>query len=233
LGPGSWVYVDPLATYNDHRHTQRGSFGLLVRDLTPEAGDEDDRLILTAAHLFDSHDDDARVAHCPPGPEPGPTPGGPAAKHCGVLRRRVPLHRIPTIAVDAAVIKPPQGLQCSNETDGHGITGTRDLLTEHDESTVPISKLGAQTQQTTGHLKPVTADLRIEDQKVRYSMGWWAYGDQEKFADRGDSGAVVIDRARKVVGMLVAVEHDGPAAGAFVHGIRQILEALDIALYED
>jgi hypothetical protein len=94
-----------------------------------------------------------------------------------------------------------------------------------------VSKLGAQTQETTGHLKPVSADLRIEQQKVTYSMGWWAYGENEQFADRGDSGAIVLDDARKVIGMLVAVEHDGEAAGAFVHGIAQIFGALDIELH--
>jgi hypothetical protein len=105
-----------------------------------------------------------------PGPEPGPGRGDHAAKHCGVLRRRVPLHRIPTIAVDAAVIKPPASLRCCNELAGSPVRGIRDL---------------------------------------------WVANDEEN------------------VGMLVAVEHDGIEAGAFVHGIKQVLEALDIALYED
>ena len=64
-------------------------------------------------------------------------------------------------------------------------------------------------------------------------MGWWAYGNGGAFAERGDSGAIVVDDMQNAVGMLVAVEHDGIEAGAFVHGIKQILEALDIALYED
>jgi hypothetical protein len=150
-----------------------------------------------------------------------------------VLRRRVPLHRITTIAVDAAVIKPPQGLDCGNGSGGGAVRGIRDLWTVDDKEDVAVSKVGAQTQETTGTLKPVAADNRVKDLKVRYSMGWWAYGDHGAFAEQGDSGAIVVDEERNAIGMLVAIEHDGAgedAPGAFVHGINQIFEALDIAL---
>jgi len=150
-----------------------------------------------------------------------------------VLRRRVPLHRITTIAVDAAVIKPPQGLDCGNRSAGGAVRGIRDLWTADDKEDVSVSKVGAQTLETTGTLKPVAADNRVKDLKVRYSMGWWAYGDHGAFAEQGDSGAIVLDEERNAIGMLVAIEHDGAgedAPGAFVHGINQIFEALDIAL---
>ena len=192
-------------------------------------------MILTAAHLFDGHRSDVRVAYCDPGPEPAPTQGDQAAKHCGVLRRRVPLHRIPTIAVDAAVIKPPEGLDCENKSAGGAVRGIRDLWTADDKETVAVSKIGAQTGETQGMLKPVTADLRVKDLRVRYSMGWWVEGNGGVFAEPGDSGAIVVDEARNAIGMLVAVS-TGPGAdrpGAFVHGIEQIFEALDIALRDD
>ena len=204
--------------------------------MAAEPDDTDDRLILTAAHLFDGHKDDARVAYCDPGLEPAPTQGDQAAKHCGVLRRRVPLARIPTIAVDAAVIKPPESLVCENESAGGPVRGIRDLWTANDSENVAVSKIGAQTGETRGMLKPVAADNRIKDLKVRYSMGWWAYGDDGGvFAERGDSGAIVVDDERHAVGMLVAVEHDGTGngpPGAFVHGIKQIFEALDVELLD-
>ena len=98
-----------------------------------------------------------------------------------------------------------------------------------------VSKTGAQTRETTGTLKPVAADNRVKDSRVRYSMGWWAYGDNGTFAEQGDSGAIVVDEERNAIGMLVAIEHDGAddgPLGAFVHGISQIFEALDIALYD-
>ncbi len=40
----------------------------------------------------------------------------------------------------------------------------------------------------------------------------------------------MLDDERQAIGMLVAVEHDGHDAAAFVHGIEQILRALDIEL---
>lgn len=87
-----------------------------------------------------------------------------------------------------------------------------------------------------GTLKPVAADNRVKDLSVRYSEGWWAYGHERAFAEPGDSGAIVVDERRRAVGMLVAVEHDGKddsePAGAFVHGIKQIFKALEIAPYE-
>jgi hypothetical protein len=93
-----------------------------------------------------------------------------------VLRRRVPLHRIPTIAVDAAVIKPPEGLDCENKSAGGAVRGIRDLWTADDNENVAVSKIGAQTGETQGTLKPVAVDLRVKDLRARYSMGWWAEG---------------------------------------------------------
>lgn len=139
----------------------------------------------------------------------------------------MPLHHVPTIAVDAAVIKPPEGLECA----AGGVRGIRDLWPGDDKPDIPVRKHGAQTGATTGLLKPVGADLRVRDQRARYSMGWWVYAADGVFAERGDSGAIVLDEERNAVGMLVAVEHDGTQAGdAFVHGIQQIFRALCIAL---
>jgi len=113
----------------------------------------------------------------------------------------------------------------------------QDLWIADDKLNVAVRKLGAQTRETTGALKPVAADNRVKDLSVRYSEGWWAYGDGGAFAEPGDSGAIVIDEEHKAVGMLVAVEHDGTDGdeppGAFVHGIKQIFRALEIAPYED
>ncbi len=119
----------------------------------------------------------------------------------------------------------------------HGtVRGQQDLWVADDKLDVAVRKLGAQTRETTGTLKPVAADNRMKDLSVRYSEGWWAYGNGCAFAEPGDSGAIVIDEVNKAVGMLVAVEHDGTQSdaptGAFVHGIKQIFKALEIAPYE-
>lgn len=223
-----------MATYNDHRHTRRGSFGLVVKDLEREEGDEDDLLILTAAHLFEQHPEDARVAYCEPGPEPAPASGDHASKHCGVVRRKVPLHLISYVAVDAAVIKPPAGLKYSNELAGTKIAGIHDLWPEPDETEVKVRKIGAQSGETCGRLMPVAADQRMKGIPARYSLGWWVDGEAAAFADSGDSGSIVVDDQGRAVGMCVAVEHDGTANGGppatFVHGIKQIFHALNITL---
>jgi len=134
--------------------------------------------------------------------------------------------------VDAAVIKPPEGLGAQNESAGGVVRDVRDLWTVDDKETVTVGKIGAQTAETHGTLKPAAVDLRVHDLRVRYSMGWWAEGDNGAvFAEPGDSGAIVVDDARNAIGMLVAVGTNGDgSSGAFVHGIRQIFEALDIEL---
>ncbi len=78
---------------------------------------------------------------------------------------------------------------------------------------------------------PIAAAHYMEDVRTHYESGWWAYGTGDTpFAAKGDSGAIVIDDARQVVGMLVAVESPDAGAAAFVHGIKQVFAALQIAL---
>jgi len=104
------------------------------------------------------------------------------------------------------------------------VRGIRDLWTTDDKENVAVSKIGAQTGETRGTLKPAAADLRVQDLRVRYSMGWWAEGNDAVFAEPGDSGAIVVDEERNAIGMLVAVSTDGAgdrAPGAFVHGMRR------------
>jgi hypothetical protein len=226
--PGCWIFADPVSAFGDNRHTRRGSFGLVVRDLIPEDRDEDDCLILTAAHLFEGLEDGASVLFAPPGPEPKSTGG----QLCGTIRRRVPLRHLPSIDVDAAVIKPPAGFECGNHLQCGMPNGIRDLwVVDDDSEPIPVRKHGAQTRLTSGELLPVAAAHRMRDVRTRYGSGWWVYGTHgASFASRGDSGSIVVDSARQVVGMVVAVESEEKGAAAFVHGIKQIFAALQIAL---
>lgn len=200
----------------------------MVRDLTPQDDDEDDFLLLTAAHVFSQVENGAPVLYAPAGPEPA-NGGG---QHCGCIRRRVPLTNLPNISVDAAVIKPPRDFPCRNEPACGAPTGIRDLwVVDDEEEPIPVSKHGACTGYTTGELLAIAATLRIEHHKAEYTAGWMAYGnDGTPFAARGDSGAIVLDDQRRVVGMVVAVEGPEPGAGAFVHGVRQIFKALQVEL---
>ena len=201
---------------------------MVVRDLIPEDEDEDDRLILTAAHLILGVPDGTRILASPRGPEPQSVDG----HFCGTVRRRVPLTNLPTIGVDAAVIKPAAGFDCCNDLEGGSIRGVRDLwVVDDDADTVSVLKHGAQTGLTTGELYPIAADHLMHDVRARYNCGWWAYGsDGTAFATTGDSGSIALDRDRRAVGMVVAVDRRGEGAAAFVHGIKQVLMALQIAL---
>jgi hypothetical protein len=197
----------------------------MVRDLNPKPEDDDDRLILTAAHVVLGFPEETAMLYAPPGPEPSLSGGRP----CGTLRRRVPLYHLPTIGVDAAVVKPIPTLACSNEMECGGPNGIRDLFVLDDEDElIAVRKHGAQTLLTTGELIPITADLEVEDVRARYNVGWWAYGNGTQFAAKGDSGSIVVDDARRVLGMVVAVNREDGAG--FVHGIKQIFSALQITL---
>lgn len=162
MGPGWWVFVDPVATYGDHALT-------------------------------------------------------------------------PSIAVDAAVIKPLPDVECSGALCGTTPAGVRDLLlqSEHD-SVIRVRKHGASTGETTGDLMPVLADHYVEDVEARYSTGWWAYStsDGPPFAAKGDSGSIVIDEQHNLVGMVVAIKREDENTGgdSFVHAIKPILSALKVRL---
>jgi len=216
-----------VSTYGDRRPTRRGSFGLLVRDLAPHHADADDLLILTAAHLVDRVRDGVSVLCAPPGPEPPSHSGQP----CGTVRRRVPLEYLPSIRVDAAVIKPYPGVKCSNDLECGAPTGLRDLRVEDHTDMIDVHKHGAQTGMRCGQLLPIAADHFMADVNSRYEGGWWVEGsDGRAFAEKGDSGAIVVDDERKVIGMVVAIESDSEHASAYVQGAREIFSALQIAL---
>ena len=71
----------------------------------------------------------------------------------------------------------------------------------------------------------------MENVRTHYRDGWWVYGDgTPDFATGGDSGAIVVDEDKRIVGMVVAVESLDPGAPTFIHGIRQIFRALQIQL---
>lgn len=216
-----------MSTYGGSRPTRRGSFGLVVRDLAPQADDEDDLLVLTAAHLFDGAPDRARVLCAPPGPEPSSATG----THCGELRRRVPLHHLPFISVDAAVVKPRPGFVRPDRIMRRAPRDIHDLWSIDQQEPVAVRKHGAQTGITSGELLPIPADHYMVDVRARYTCGWWVEGKgNNPFASKGDSGAIVVDEANRAVGMVVAIERDGDCPAAYIHGIKQILTALEIEL---
>lgn len=202
---------------------------MLVRDRIPRDDDPDDLLVLTTAHLFLDLADDAPVLVAPPDPLDPPQQAG---RPFGKIRRRVPLVHLPHIAVDAAVIKPMAGVDCSPLVAGGQPTGIRDLWAEQPEDDVRVMKHGAKTGLTCGTLTPIQADLMAFDVAARYTSGWMVAGDEQLFATQGDSGAIVVDEERRIVGMAVTVDRagDDPTIECFCHGIAQILRALEVEM---
>jgi hypothetical protein len=138
---------------------------------------------------------------------------------------------LPEIVVDAAVIKPYPEVECCNTMGCGEPTGVRDLLLKCErDTTIAVKKLGASTQETSGELLSIQSAQYMEDVEARYSTGWWTYGSKgQLFAARGDSGSVVVDDQRNVVGMVVAINQSDDC---FVHAIKPILSALKVRLPE-
>ena len=74
---------------------------------------------------------------------------------------------------------------------------------------------------------PIPADLKVQNGS-HDNLGSWVEGDGCIFAPTGDSGSIVVDEDRRVVDMVVAVNRE--TGFAFVHGVKQIFKALQIAL---
>ncbi len=104
-----------------------------------------------------------------------------------------------------------------------------------------VHTFGAQSGFRTGEIASINADLEVEvgNRVITYQGGYLVVStsDDGPFAAAGDSGSTVVTADGRVVGMVVAKEHnpedpDDPSAYAFVFPIRVILAALDVALID-
>jgi hypothetical protein len=227
----SAIFLDSLSIWEDRRPAPGGSMGLVVRDLDPRQGDADDRLILTASHvcgaLSQAGPGEHRVLHSAIGPSQE------QGRPLGLVRRSAPAGWQNDLEIDAAVIKPLPTVEVDT---GVGLsrrapTGVRDLVSEAPDADVPVFKFGASTGPTRGFLDPVPADMRTAA-GVRYRSGWWIVGEDGDFAREGDSGAVVVDRENRVIGILTAIDQPsghGPVL-AFCLPIVPALDALKVTM---
>ncbi len=134
--------------------------------------------------------------------------------------------------MDAAVIEPFETVQLS-EAKGKTANpiGSRNLWVPPPEHEVAVRKRGATTGLTRGLLEPVDAK-HLDQYGDTYNLGWWVLGDDQRFAGPGDSGAIVVDEEHYAVGMAVLIdsEEDDHDVQCLVHGIDQILTALNVAM---
>lgn len=180
------------------------------------------RWLLTAAHVVDlSADDDQRVV------QPGARDGGKLAKDAIGSIARVTTTRNP---VDAAVIELSEGTKADPAIQGIGnVTGSVEMsiLDVHHRTT--LRKSG----RTTGVTRGALTDLSITTRPGIFAGGR-IYRDHllvadpagnQKFAEAGDSGALVVDDKKRAVGLLVA--RDGNRGGAVVTPIHRVIAAVN------
>jgi hypothetical protein len=137
--------------------------------------------------------------------------------------------------MDAALIEPTQKVTCLRRVGDVQITG--EIYEPYDMPTETVYKFGAQSGWTRGEIVAVGADLEFGQPAITYRSGYliWSTTNTEPFVSPGDSGSVVVTGDGKILGMVVAREHDDenpnkPTAYAFCLPIRSILDALDIEL---
>lgn len=223
-----------IARRPDGSPERKGSVALVVRDEDRLDSDEHPWLVLTAAHVVDGLTVGDAV-------DIEPDPGLPHRVYLGEVRRIVPLAPLPSVAVDAAVIKPSAPFEWINSPDGVWVKEARDLWLAEETQEIRVSKRGAATGLTRGDLLPIAADHYMHDVRARYTCGWWVQGREGRlFADEGDSGSAVIDDEHRFVGLAVAIERrphgtSGLDLGVatFVHGARQVLTALNVSLDDE
>jgi hypothetical protein len=148
------------------------------------------------------------------------------------------------VLLDAALVATNQSVTCTSVVNKEKTSRIpRDIAT-----TCPpgepliVHKRGWKTDRTVGLLDPEEQSLDVDEQLAdgtvitrNYLGGYFVVGDQEPFAEPGDSGAVVVDEDDCVLGMIVALRTKNPGTPsaedqAFVVPIDNLITTLDIEL---
>ena len=241
-----WRPVIPPGVTVGHYHITAGTFGCLVR-----RGEE--HFILSNNHVLcdcnRGQEGDAIL-------QPGPADGGTSDDRVATLAGYVPLdfgtappecpiaewsakllnyvagafgshHRLQAMKqtegvnrVDAALARPLSPDLVSNEILYIGVpagVGTATLETE-------VQKTGRTTGHTQGTITQIDATLRIDyNGPTALFTGQLVAGPMSQ---PGDSGSVVLDMDRRVVGLLFA----GSDAATIINPIGEVLSALNVEL---
>jgi hypothetical protein len=173
-------------------------------------------------------------------PGPGDAPGGGQADAIGQMvafERLLPDDNL----VDAALVAiDPAFLPATFDIPGIGRpTGywSMNALANHPVS-LPVRKAGRTTRVQSGRVVSVIQDfpVRYGDVIHHFDDVIEVIGSDCLFADRGDSGSLVVDEEGQAVGLLFAVENQAPPGArewerrAFVCGFENVRKALQIEL---
>jgi hypothetical protein len=140
----------------------------------------------------------------------------------------------PDNEVDAAVAKPNDGVNLSNDIPTIGTaSGIRDLTLEGDSVVgLQVQKFGAITGRQTGQIRNIHVSTSIVYRQLSGdpSVDFIELVQYDGVSQEGDSGAPVLDTADSpnVVGMHIAGSSDGTAS-LFTH-VQFVFDAMQVSL---
>ena len=212
-----------------HYDVTAGTLGAFVR----VAGKRDEICILSNNHVLANENDATRGDAIL---QPGPYDAGRRARdQVATLERFVRLRTSRPNLVDAAIARLQPGVEWK-AADLHDL-GKLGAASDPVEAGARVAKLGRTTGLTRGR---VTA-FELDDVVVGYDIGNIGFDDQieiegtgsEPFSDGGDSGSLIVDAARRAVGLLFAGSDMGGRNGkglTYANPIAPVLDALKLEL---
>lgn len=240
-----WIDIDPPGT---PPRVTAGTLGCIAVDNT-----DDDEMFLSAQHVLLANSVGSGDAIYQPAPVWFPNRSAPPTVPSWVnentdkvasVRRAVLNDKVDAgiARIDVSSCCHCCGIHFSNEINGLSIGGTpaRNTLLGDEPATagMTVFKVGAGTLRTEGRVVDANfASFTIPGTTPRTFTGQIAIQQVNtavQFSDAGDSGAVVVNAANKIVGMVFAGGKDVPGApGGFLtvaNHISDVLSALNIRI---
>jgi Trypsin len=153
-------------------------------------------------------------------------------RRIGNTIKSVPDAMVDRCDVDGALARLADGVEVTRNLDRGSIVRQVRHLSANDIG-LAVHKRGAATGETTGEFYEISTDvpLRVRSRKnVLYSEVLAFASRRAPFAQPGDSGAVVVDDAMYVIGLIVGMEQGAPDPLVFAVPIQPLLDALDVDL---
>lgn len=135
--------------------------------------------------------------------------------------------------IDAAIIKLKGGMKWENKIADVGeVKGERTYSSLEELLNLPVKKRGIRTYLTTGVIEVVDLDITLAGKSYTNQLLVHETHSQI-FANRGDSGSVLMDEESRVVGLLYAMSYNEGAATDFkgiCNPIRPVLNKMGVEL---
>jgi len=221
IGPARTVFLSPPDVPSPGNYVFVSTLGAIVEDRTTHA-----RMALTNFHVGAVNNTwsvgDVMV-------QPSRVDGGPATGHFGTLTRAVL-----TENTDGSVITIDIGRATGISVEGIGAVAGQGVASVG----MAVQKRGRTTEHTFGNVVSTDFTLSVDygsdvgPHTLRHQIRIDTDTTQStRFSDHGDSGSVVMDMSRNVVGLLFAGSDDGVMT--FANPIQVALDELGVNLLTD